>query len=152
MEALTLLRKAEELGLKLSPDGESLSVKGRRTPEVLAFLPELKSHKHELLAYLEKRRQAEEKAAEIGRDLENDGLGIYWCDLFGEAVAFVWDERFRGLVPAGVVVYTEGEIEKLWGAEGPSDAQLRLIHEAKKRAGARIVDFTQGGTDEGGTS
>ncbi len=141
MEVLTLLRKAEELGLKLSPDGESLSVKGPCTPEVLAFLPELKAHKPDLLAYLERRRRAEEAAA----DIEKSGWGVYWCDLFGEPVAFIWDDSFRAKVLAGIVVYTRAEIETLWAEDGPSNEQLLLIHQAKKIAGARVIDFTKGG-------
>ncbi len=142
IEALTA-RLEEHEAVLINRDGQ-LKVRAPR-PLPPDLMTELRAHKQELLTYLEKRRRAEEKAAEVARALEEDGWGLWWCELFGEAVAFIRDESFRASVPAGVVVYTKQEIDTLWAAEGPSDAQLRLIHEAKKIANARVIDFTKGG-------
>ncbi len=65
-----------------------------------------------------------------------------WClwkchTLGGEVIAVVLDENMEG-VPEGYPVYTEAELEELC-QDDVSEATLRLAHEAKKLAGAKVT-------------
>ena len=68
-----------------------------------------------------------------------------WClwrcrVLGGEVIAVTRDEMVEG-VPVGYPVYTKQELELLLEAD---DAAVRLVHEAKKLAGARVIPGTTG--------
>ena len=55
-------------------------------------------------------------------------------------LAFVRDDFDRSKVPPGFVIYTDSELKELFGdGKHPSNATLRLIHEAKKSGGGRII-------------
>lgn len=57
-----------------------------------------------------------------------------------EVIAVTRDELVEG-VPVGYPVYTKQELELLLEAD---DAAVRLVHEAKKLAGARVIPGTKG--------
>lgn len=138
-----LLARLEEHQAVIIQQDDKLKVRAPK-PLPADFMAELRAHKPELFTYLERRRQAE-KVADL---VEKEGVCIFWSDVFAESVAFIRDESFRSSVPASIVVYTKDEIDTLWAGEGPSDSQLRLLHHAKKIAGAQVIghgkDITNG--------
>lgn len=69
-------------------------------------------------------------------------LLVGWClwkcsTLGGEVICVVRDELVEG-VPEGYPIYTEAELEALFWTDA-SGATLRLIHVAKKLAGAKVI-------------
>lgn len=81
---------------------------------------------------------AEEAAERTKELLDFQGWCLWQCStLGGEIIAVVRDETMEG-VPEGYPVYTEAELESLW-RDDVSEAALRLVHEAKKLAGANII-------------
>lgn len=82
--------------------------------------------------------QAEETAQRTRELLSTRGWCLWKCStLGGEVIAVVLDEDVEG-VPERYPVYTEAELEKLC-QDDVSDSTLRLVHEAKKLAGAKVV-------------
>lgn len=81
---------------------------------------------------------AEEAARRTRELLATRGWCLWKCStLDGEIIAVVLDENAEG-VPEGYPVYTEAELEEL--SQGDvSEATLRLVHEAKKLAGAKVI-------------
>ncbi len=72
--------------------------------------------------------------------LEKRGWCLWQCAaLDGEIIALVRDESVKD-VPAGYVVYTQAEMEEVGRYRVPQ-ATLRIIHEAKKRAGAKLISI-----------
>ncbi|MBI4332917.1 MAG: hypothetical protein HY673_16740 [Chloroflexi bacterium] len=142
MDATAILERLTELGISVTPSGDKLVLTpASKLPPSL--LEEIRANKPELLSYLDRRRHGQE----VARRVDEEGCCLFWSETFGEPVAFIKDESFRASVPVGIVVYTKEEIETLWAAEGPSDAQRRLIHQAKKIANARVIDFRKGGNN-----
>ena len=84
--------------------------------------------------------RAEEVAQRTEELLASRGWCLWQCTaLGGEVIVVAIDGDVPG-IPQGKVVYTEGELKKLFGGEKPvNGATLRLIHEAKKRAGAEVI-------------
>ena len=82
--------------------------------------------------------QAEETAHRTRELLASEGWCLWKCStLGGDIIAVVLDENVKGL-PGGYPVYTEAELEELC-QDGVSEASLRLVHEAKKLAGAKVT-------------
>lgn len=83
--------------------------------------------------------QPAEVIAERTRELlTTRGWCLWKCsNLGGEVIAVVRDENVEG-VPESYPVYTETELEELC-QDGVSEASLRLVHEAKKLAGAKVT-------------
>ena len=83
--------------------------------------------------------QSAEDVAECTRELlASRGWCLWKCSaLGGEVIAVVRDENVEG-VPEGYPIYTEVEMAELC-QDGVSEATLRLVHEAKKLAGAKIT-------------
>jgi len=80
--------------------------------------------------------QAEYVAQETRRLLDTRGWCLWRCAHLGEdTVVIARDEQVPG-IPPGYAVYTEDELRKLAQTK---KAPWRLVHEAKKRAGARVV-------------
>lgn len=81
---------------------------------------------------------AREVARRTREYLATSGWCLWQCHTLGEEVIVVAkDENVHG-IPDGYPVYTEDELEKLF-SNGISDSTLRLVHEAKKLAGAVVV-------------
>lgn len=81
---------------------------------------------------------AEEVAQRTRELLVVQGWCLWKCStLGGEVIAVVRDELVEG-IPEGYPVYTEDELEELC-QDGVSEASLRLVHEAKKLAGAKVL-------------
>jgi len=83
--------------------------------------------------------QPAEVIAERTRELlATRGWCLWKCSaLAGDIIAVVLDEKVEG-VPEGYSVYTEAELEELC-KDDVSEATLRLVHEAKKLVGAKVV-------------
>jgi len=82
--------------------------------------------------------QAEEVAQRTRELLNSQGWCLWRCSaLGGEVIAVVLDENVEG-VPEGYPIYTEGELVELCQYD-VSEATLRLVHEAKKLAGAKVI-------------
>jgi len=72
--------------------------------------------------------------------LEKQGWCLWQCAaLDGETIALVRDESVKD-VPAGYVIYTQAEMEEVGRYKVPQ-ATLRIIHEAKKRASAKLISI-----------
>ncbi len=146
LDIVALLKTAQQAGLRLWADGDSLQVEGPSGPGVLALIEDLRRHKPEILALLSQPPTMpgtpEWHAREIARCVEKDGLCIFWSDLFGELVAFIRDDSQRDSVPAGIVAYTSQELRELFGhgQAGLPPRSLCLIHQAKKH-GANITTY-----------
>ncbi len=95
--------------------------------------------------------QPAEVVAECTRELfATRGWCLWKCSaLGGEVICVVQDELVEG-VPEGYPVFTKAELEELC-QDGVSGATLRLVHEAKKIAGAVVVSVEDiGNFKEGG--
>ena len=149
MEAVALIERARQAGLKMKVNGDSLEVEGKPTPEVLTIVQELKEHKAEVMDVLKKPELVEGQspkwhAKEITRLIEIEGQAVFWSTLFNETVGFILDESYRSLIPNGIAIYTVAELEKLFGASRPSSETLLRIHREKKALGnATLVDYSR---------
>ncbi len=135
-----ILNHCKALGiiLELSPDGQRL-VLHYESPPPDDLRQELRQHKPEILSLL-KPQAPIWHAHEIAKAVREEGVCIFWSDLFGEMVAFIKDETFKGRVPCGIVAYSDAELYKLFGStQSLSHDTLGLIHEAK-RHGGKVTD------------
>ena len=83
---------------------------------------------------------AEEVAQCTGELLDSRGWCLWKCStLDGDIIAVLREENMEG-VPEGYPVYTEAELEELCWVD-VSEATLRLVHEAKKLAGAVAISI-----------
>lgn len=91
--------------------------------------------------------QAEETARRTRGHLVTQGWCLWKCSTQGgDIIAVVLDETVEG-APGGYPIYTVAELEELCRDE-VSEVHLRLVHEAKKQAGAKVTGI--GTTNEGG--
>jgi len=82
--------------------------------------------------------QAREVAQRTEELLATKGWCLWKCSVLnGDIIMVARDELATGY-PEGYPVYTEAELEELF-RDGVSQATLRLVHEAKKLAGAIVV-------------
>ena len=81
---------------------------------------------------------AEDVAACTRGLLATQGWCLWECSALGrEVIAVVLDENVEG-APEGYPVYTVAELEELCRGD-VSEATIRLVHEAKKMAGAKVT-------------
>ena len=146
MDAVSILDRLREVGVTVRPDGDELVLKpGARIPPDL-YGP-IKANKPQIMDILRGSNppvvdaSPEWHAHEVARRVIEEGVCVFWSDLFGEMVAFVRDDALASRAPSGVAVYTMGEIEMLFpeGGKKVETSTLRLTHEAKKLAGARVI-------------
>jgi len=82
VDALTLLRRAHDAGLRVKPVGDQLLVQGPRRAELLVRL--LAAHKAEVMVAL---TEADERARPASRKCRAAVGAEYWRDLFDERAA-----------------------------------------------------------------
>lgn len=83
--------------------------------------------------------QAEEVARRTSELLITQGWCLWKCStLGGDVVVVVRDESVKG-IPEGYPIYTELELGELC-QDGVSEATLKLVHETKKMAGAKVTN------------
>jgi len=88
------------------------------------------------------RQYAEEVAKRTSKLLGEKGWCLWKCrTLGGEGIVVVGGEN-DAKVPGGYPVYTEAELEELCG-DDVSEATIRLVHEAKRIAGAEVQSVQQ---------
>jgi hypothetical protein len=90
----------------------------------------------ELARLEEELRQAQEAAARTRELLETRGWCLWRCRALDDEVIVVLRDELVGGFPAGYPTYLEQELECLIEAD---DSALKLIHEAKKAAGAMVT-------------
>ena len=96
------------------------------------------------LARLEALAQAQEVTRHTRELLNSQGWCLWKCSaLGGEVIAVVRDELVNE-IPDGYPVYTEAELEELC-RDDVSESTLRLVHEAKKIAGAVVISVREEG-------
>ena len=89
------------------------------------------------------KKEAEPQPAEVVAERTRELLATRgWClwkcsTLDGEIIAVARDGLVNG-IPDGYPVYTGAELEELFWAD-VSEVTLRMIHEAKKLAGAKVT-------------
>ncbi len=92
--------------------------------------------------------QGEEVARRTRELLATRGWCLWKCStLSGEVIAVVRGESVKG-IPEGYPVYTEAELEQLC-QDDVSDAALRLVYEAKKLTGAKVMTEKNEGGNNG---
>ena len=90
------------------------------------------------LASLEALAQAEDVARLTSELLDKQEWCLWKCSALDDDIIVVCRDEISSGYPKGYPIYTEGELGTL-SQSGISDKTLRLIHEAKKLAGARVI-------------
>ena len=151
---MNVLEELTQQGITVRAKGEKLALsapKGVITPEVVC---KVAKHKAEVMAMLTSGRtllrppspaippppaNPRAEAEEISRRVTEHGICLIWAETVKDFLAFVRDDFDRSKVPPGFVIYTDSELRELFGeGKQPSNATLRLIHEAKKQGG-RVI-------------
>jgi hypothetical protein len=89
------------------------------------------------LARLEEElRQAQEAATRTHELLETRGWCLWRCRALGDEVIVILRDELVSGFPSGYPTYLEQELESLLEVD---DCTLKLIHEAKKLAGATVT-------------
>jgi hypothetical protein len=94
----------------------------------------------ELARLEEELRQAQEAAARTRELLETRGWCLWRCRALDDEVIVVLRDELVDDFPASYPTYLEQELECLLEVD---DSTLKLIHEAKKAAGATVVDIEE---------
>jgi hypothetical protein len=160
---MKIVSELESAGYQFTLNGDQIRFNlapGREVdPEIVKpLLEELRVHKQEVLDYLRQREETPpddtqplsiasadpDRVARATALLHSQGHFLMLSRALGERIAIVEHDRFRQDVPQGVPVYTLAEIRLLQqGIEAGivrTIADLRLLHEAKKRLGGVIVN------------
>ena len=90
------------------------------------------------LSKLQTLAEADNVAQRTRELLGTQGWCLWKCDTFGGDTVVICRDELVSVYPAGYPVYTEAELEQL-SQDGISKATLRLVHEAKKTAGAIVI-------------
>jgi len=99
---------------------------------------EIGACRYELSPWGDNLAQAEETAQRTRELLATRGWCLWKCStLGGDIIAVVLDENVEG-VTEEYPVYTQVELEQLCHAD-INEETLRLVHETKKLAGAKVV-------------
>ena len=148
-----LVDQAMRMGATFQVTTDGVKVTRPQGPLPSELLVELRRHRDEIRAELDKRRyspafphpdQRDDEMAELVRRVEEEAYVLLWSNLLDDLVAFHRDDVDPATIPAGFVPYSDDEVRHFSRGDGVSlsaDA-LRLIH-AAKRTGAVITDSTQ---------
>ena len=88
---------------------------------------------------LEALAQSLEVARRTRGLLDNQGWCLWKCSAFDDDIIVVCRDEFSGHYQKGYPVYMECELEMIAQGEVTSNS-LSLVHEAKKLAGAKLVN------------
>ena len=146
MEAVTLLNELEKLGVSVTVEGDRLILEpGSQVPSDL--VPELKSHKQELMSILKLRgyrlkyrdtQSWDKELEEIAARVEFDGYVLLWSTVLCDLIAFYRNNESKHSIPPGFIPYSVAELRELFDKGECSENRLRLIHEAKKQGALMI--------------
>ena len=148
-----LVEQARAMGAIFEVTSHGVKVTRPQGPLPSELLAELRRHRDEIRAELDKRRyspafphpdQRDDEMAELVRRVEEEGYVLLWSNLLDDLVAFHRDDVDPATIPAPFVPYSDDERRHLFGEDGtePSPDALRIIH-AAKRTGAVITDSTE---------
>ena len=90
------------------------------------------------LAALQALARAEDVSLRTAKLLAKNGWCLWKCSTLGSEIIVVCRDDLSGGYPEGYPVYMEYELTMLGRGE-VSEGSLRLVHEAKKISGARLV-------------
>ena len=168
MEATAILDRLYALGVHIEAHGDTLElVPGSVIPPDLVTL--VRQHKPALMAVLtpkpprldpeafiqestfagkpyrlrhpESEKAHDAEITEVEATLKRDGYALLWSNELQDLVAFYTEDAARQRIPLGLVAYSLDELELLFfGFEGRvSKHRLRLVHEAKKTMGGKVI-------------
>ncbi|MDD5095676.1 MAG: hypothetical protein PHV74_15065 [Dehalococcoidia bacterium] len=145
MEVIGLLKELREGGFRVWVEDNKLRVNpgDELSPKQVEFI---KANRDAIIDHLTSKPKLVEMqtpewhSKEVARLVIEEGICIFWSEFDKEIVAFVRSDSLRSQVPAGIVVYTAEEIQRIWSGDRIMDSQRRLIHEAKKRGDAQVME------------
>lgn len=120
-------------------DTKSRIERGRKAIKVAREKGMDTSYWEKELAILEALAQAEDTARRTGELLDKQGWCLWKCSALDGDIIVVYRDEVSVGYPKGYPVYIEYELELL-GRDKVNHDSLRLIHEAKKLAGARLLN------------
>ena len=133
-----LINQLNDLGVSMAAEGETLVLEpAELVPAEL--IDDIRLHKPELINKVPPRHPLDSELSEIVRQVRAKGYVCLWSTVLEDNIAFVDDILEDDLRPEGFVIYTLGELSKLFGDSSLSADSLRMIHTAKKYAG-KITD------------
>ncbi len=138
-----LVEQARAMGAIFEVTSHGVKVTRPQGPLPSELLAELRRHRDEIRAELDKRRyspafphpaQRDDEMTELKRRVEEEGYVLLWCEVLRDLVAFHRDDVDPATMPAPFVPYSDDEVRHLFREDGdqPSPDALRLIHAAKK--------------------
>lgn len=140
MDAAQVLEQLKGLGVAAEVEDGTLYLEPfSLVPDDL--LVQVRDHKLQLMELLSKPPVVdalpEWHANEIARQVEAEGICVFWASVLGALVAFVRSDADLARVPAGIVAFTSAELAQLFpdGEEVPSASVLRLLYEGKRLGG-----------------
>ena len=137
-----LVDQAMRMGATFQVTTDGVTVRRPQGPLPSALLAELRRHKDEIRAELDKRRyspafphpdQRDDEMAELVRRVEEEGYVLLWCEVLRDLVAFHRDDVDRAAIPAKFVPYSDDELRRVFGEGKPdvTESTIRLLHKAK---------------------
>ena len=133
-----LIEQLNDLGVSMAAEGETLVLEpAELVPAEL--IDDIRLHKPELINKVPPRHPLDSELSEIVRQVRVKGYVCLWSTVLEDNIAFVDDILEDDLRPEGFVIYSLGELSKLFGDSSLSADSLRMIHTAKKYGG-KITD------------
>ncbi len=133
-----LINQLNDLGVSMAAEGETLVLEpAELVPAEL--IDDIRLHKPELINKVPPRHPLDSELSEIVRQVRVKGYVCLWSTVLEDNIAFVDDILEDDLRPEGFVIYSLGELSKLFGDSSLSADSLRMIHTAKKYGG-KITD------------
>ncbi len=154
-----LVEQAKAMGAIFEVTTDGVTVRRPQGPLPSSLVAELRRHRDEIRAELDKRRyspafphpdQRDDEMAELVRRVEEEGYVLLWCDVLRDLVAFHHNDVDPATIPAAFVPYSDDELRHLFDEDGaqPSPDGLKLIH-ASKKTGAIITNSRKEGSGPG---
>jgi hypothetical protein len=127
--------RSRDINLRIERGRRAVALARAKGLETASWEKELARLEEELL-------QAQEAATRTRELLETRGWCLWRCHALDDEVIVVLRDELVGGFPTSYPTYLEQELESLLEVD---DSTLKLIHEAKKAAGATIVDIEERG-------
>ena len=121
--------KSRDISLRIARGRRAIALARAKGLETASWEKELARLEEELC-------QAQEAAARTRELLETRGWCLWRCRVLDDEVIVVLRDELVGGFPTGYPTYLEQELESLLEVD---DITLKLIHEAKKLAGATVT-------------
>jgi hypothetical protein len=103
-------------------------------------LPETKPFTERYRLKYPEGQASRQELAEIETRVHKEGFVLLWSTLLQDLVSFYRDEADKANIPPGFVPYSLQELTELFGSKKRHSLdKLRLVHEAKKTGGAKVI-------------